>query len=100
MDSSIPFTLVGLNNAQSVELRTVAISCSKQLREVDAEAANLINSVKSRYRNAPRNSPDSVFPPPPQELSELEVKRTQLVISAADALASSFGPAEFALFRG
>ncbi|MDQ2711076.1 MAG: hypothetical protein M3Y72_17335 [Acidobacteriota bacterium] len=91
--------MLELNETQDTELKRVFIECAQQIHSVDAQAANIIDAVKSRYRHAPRNAASGLVPPPPQELHDLEAKRTTLVLSAADSLASNFGPAQSALFQ-
>jgi hypothetical protein len=87
-----------LSPLQATQLINVAVPCVQQMKAIDQQAAAIIDAVKKQYKGMPKG-PNSMVPPPPPQLSVLEAQRTALILAAADALASEYGPAQFAYFE-
>lgn len=81
------------------KVRTVALDCVARVREVDNQARQIIEAVKSKHKNIPRGAPNALVPPPPSQLLILEEQRKSIVLAAADSLKAEIGPAQFAYFE-
>ena len=92
-------TKLELTPTQDSQLKQIASACVQQLMVLDNKAAAIIDGAKKLHQGAARDSADARVPPPPPELAALEEQRTALVLSAADSLATAFGPAQFAYFE-
>ena len=88
-----------LSAAQATQLIQIAMPCVQRIQAIDSQASAIIQAVKTQHKNAPRNSPNAVVPPPPQELAALEAQRATVILAAADSIAAAFGPAQFAYFE-
>jgi hypothetical protein len=88
-----------LTTAQDAGLKQIGLACAAQIAILDGQADAIISATRSQYKNAPRGSPNAMLPPLPQALVDLEAQRTALVLAAADSLAQTYGPSQFAYFE-
>lgn len=92
-------SLLQLSPAQFAQVKSIALSCVRQIQALDQQAKEIIDGTKGQFKNAPRNSPMAMVPPPPPELAALEAQRSMTVLTAADSIAAALGPAQFSYFE-
>jgi hypothetical protein len=92
-------SVLQLSAAQFAQVKNVALGCVQQIQAIDLRAKEIIDTTKNQFKNVPKTSPKAIVPPPPQELAELEVQRSAIVLAAADTIATALGPAQFSYFE-
>jgi hypothetical protein len=92
-------TVLQLSPTLFAQLLQIVQPCVQQINAVNQQAAAIIQAAKSTYKGAARGSPNAMVPPPPQALADLEAQRKSVILTAADSIATAFGPAQFAYFE-
>lgn len=89
--------LFSLSDDEDAALKRVSRACMNETDPVDKRAAEIIHTVKARYRPSGISVRAERVPPPPPELLALQNQKSAILGKHLKDLESSIGRGEFAL---
>lgn len=84
----------GLSDEEDETLRRISEEFYQDIQPIDAQAAQIIDNLRSQFPYNEIGEGQQV-PPPPQALADLQSQRNSIVLGKRDKLAQALGSARF-----